>query len=332
MGGVSVERERLQKAARWIGRERVAPLAGVAAATACVLAATLLRLALDPVLGTGYSFVTYFLAVIVAAATTGVMGGATALAMSVVVAWYLFVPPARSFDLSPRDATAVAIFLLNAGLSGLVAAMLRRTLVALTRAEDRQQLLIHELNHRVKNTLATVQSLAIQTARTSGGFEEFQPLFSARLTALASAHDLLTRRNWEGAELGGLLREVAAPYDPDGMRIGTTGPPVALSPNTAVTLSLALHELVTNAVKHGALAGQQGRVDVEWNYVDDLLEFEWRERGAAAPPQPAGQGFGTRLLKAVARELDADVTSEIAPSGLTYRWRVKLGDKIADAR
>ena len=319
----------MRRLVRWLGRERPNPVASVALALACVLASTLLRLALDPIVGTGYSFVTYFLAVTLAGALAGFVGAGTALAGSALVAWYLFVPPAHSFALAPRDALALVIFVVNAGLSGAAAAALRRTLAALSRAEDRQQLLINELNHRVKNTLATVQSLALQTARGSPSYEEYQVRFAERLAALSAAHDLLTRHNWEGAELGALLDEVLKPYRAP--QITAEGPEVSLSPNAAVTTSLALHELATNAAKHGALARESGRVDVSWGYEGEELAFEWRESGVHGLEPPTRQGFGARLLKAAARELDARVESEFAADGLAYRWRVPLSRQVRRA-
>jgi two-component sensor histidine kinase len=323
--------ERLRAAIGWSGRWDPTPVTAVGVGLACALASTGLRYLLSPLLGEGYSFVTYFLAVIGAAALAGGWGLVSALTASLLIAWYLFVPPADSFAITNRrDATALVVFVVNAGLSGTVAAVLRRTLTRLSRTEGRQALLIHELNHRVKNTLATVQSLALQTARTSRSYDDFQPLFAARLAALAAAHDLLTRRSWEGAELGALLHEVVRPHDPEARRLSAEGPPVALSANAAVTVSLALHELATNAVKHGSLAGDEGRVDVRWSCEDGRLNFEWRERGGR-PPEPGPHGFGAKLLKATARELEAEVTSELTPEGLIYRWRVPLSGKVRAA-
>ena len=319
----------LQRVTRWIGRERPAHGEAVALALACVAAATLVRLLFQPVLGEGYPFLTYFLGVILAAALGGLLAGGTALAASLLTAWYVFLPPELSFSFRKAEDVAALLFVaVTAGLSGLIAAALRRTLAELMRAEGRQQLLINELNHRVKNTLATVQSLALQTARASRSPEEFQPLFASRLAALSSAHDLLSRRNWEGAELGALLEQVVRPYDPTGGRVRAEGPKVALSPNAAVTTSLALHELTTNAVKHGALGVDEGRVDVRWSLDAGALDFEWRESGLAGLEPPTRQGFGARLLRAAARELEAQVTSDVTPQGLAYRWRIPLSGKV----
>jgi two-component sensor histidine kinase len=173
--------------------------------------------------------------------------------------------------------------------------------------------------------------LAFQTARTSRDYDEFQKRFADRLDALASAHDLLTRESWEGAELGALLDEVLRPYMADGARITASGPQVSLSPNAAVTTTLALHELATNALKHGALADQEGRVDVRWSLQSDALAFEWRESGVRELKPRDNDGFGARLLKAAARELDAVAQTEFGPDGLIHRWRVPLSSKVRPA-
>ena len=321
----------VQRALR-LNRDPPAPAVAGAVALGCVLVSTLLRLALDPVLGSGYSFMTYFLAVIAAGALAGFLGALVALALSLMVAWYLFVPPQGSFAItSRRDALALVVFAVNAGLSGLVAAVLRRTLARLTGAEERQELLIHELNHRVKNTLAAVQSLALHTMRTTPSYEDFQARLTERLRALAAAHDLLTRENWEGAELGAVVREVLRPYERAGPRITAEGPEVTLSPNAAVTTSMALHEMATNAAKHGALRNGSGRLDVRWGLADGGLDLEWRESGVAGLARPAAEGFGTRLLQAAARELHARVETDFTPDGLHHRWRVPLSEKVRPA-
>ena len=197
--------------------------------------------------------------------------------------------------------------------------------------DEQQRLLLDELNHRVKNTLVTVQSLAAQTARSSSTLADFQERFAARLLALAEAHDLLTARKWRDAELGELLRRTLAAFDPERDRVTIEGPPVRLSPNAAITVNLALHELATNAAKYGALSAETGRVEVRWSLGGGVLDFVWRESGLDRIEPPARQGFGSRLLTAVARELGAEVRPEHTPHGVGYHWRVPLSAKISAA-
>jgi PAS domain S-box-containing protein len=168
--------------------------------------------------------------------------------------------------------------------------------VTATREHERQQrLLIDELNHRVKNTLATVQSVIHHTVRDHGAPTELERAIIERLMALSAAHDLLSREHWEGAELGEIIAEVTRPYDHAG-RIWKGGPRVLLSPKTAVALSMGLHELSTNAAKHGALSTPEGHVDVRWTKTNGTAALEWRESGG--PPAADGEpsGFGSLLL------------------------------------
>ncbi|MBS0315431.1 MAG: PAS domain S-box protein [Proteobacteria bacterium] len=180
--------------------------------------------------------------------------------------------------------------------------------------EEHQRLLIHELNHRVKNTLAIVQSLAHQTF--GGGDPALRTAFEARLVALADAHNLLTRENWESASLGDVIAAAAAPCDP-GNRVEMTGPDLRVPPKVAVALALAIHELCTNAVKYGALSNNDGRISIEWSVDGDRFRLHWREAGGPAVAPPVRRGFGSRMLeRALAAELDGTVRLDFAPSGL----------------
>ncbi|HZH42867.1 MAG TPA: PAS domain S-box protein, partial [Lysobacter sp.] len=194
-------------------------------------------------------------------------------------------------------------------------------------AETRQKILIEELNHRVKNTLATVQALLWQTARHAGSMEAFVQTFMARLMALARAHDLLTRRHWEGALLGDLVAEVLAPYmagREDTLHL--RGPAVELNPRTAVALAMACNELATNAVKYGALSVPEGRLDVEWSLeAYGALRLDWRERGGPPVARPPARGFGTRMVEqCIGGDLDGRSEFRFEPDGLCVVIEVPL--------
>jgi PAS domain S-box-containing protein len=197
-------------------------------------------------------------------------------------------------------------------------------------AERRQKLLLDELNHRVKNTLATVQSLAAQTARTSSSAEEFRARFEPRLIALSKAHDRLTRNRWEGANLKDIIQEELAPYSAPERRLSIEGPDLILPPRASLSLSLALHELATNAAKHGALSVHGGSVEVAWEVHRDASPFpqsvsiRWTERGGPEVTPPQRSGFGSRLLRVTAEELDGRMEQELAPSGLDWRLHFPL--------
>lgn len=185
------------------------------------------------------------------------------------------------------------------------------------RAEEHQRLLVNELNHRVKNTLAIVQAIAWQSFRSGGMPLSARETFEGRLSALAAAHDVLTQANWEAGSIAQMIAGAVAPHDPGDGRLDIAGPDVALEPKTAVALALAIHELATNAVKHGALSSPAGRVEVRWEAYAGRLRLTWSESGG--PPVPTGiqRGFGARLLeRGLAEELAGDVHLDFRPTGV----------------
>ncbi|HEX6374653.1 MAG TPA: PAS domain S-box protein [Allosphingosinicella sp.] len=202
----------------------------------------------------------------------------------------------------------------------------RRAEAELRDSERHLRLLVDELNHRVKNTLAIVQGLAQQSFRGGGVPADVRRGFEGRLAALAAAHDLLTCRNWEGAELGDLVASVAAPHC--GERMAIDGPPLRLPPKLAVTLALALHELCTNAAKYGALSAPGGRVAVTWTKAggpEPELRLRWRETGGPRVATPSRRGFGTRMIeRALASETGGRAKLEFRPEGLACEIEARL--------
>lgn len=184
------------------------------------------------------------------------------------------------------------------------------------RAEKRQKLLIGELNHRVKNTLATVQSLAEQTLKSSETPEAFASAFNTRLLALAKAHDLLTREAWQAVYLNDIAQAVLAAWIEDG-RVSLQGPAVRISPKQALALSMAFNELLTNAIKYGSLSNTSGRVVLSWQ-CSDACSVRWEERGGPSASPPDHQGFGLRVLnRGLASELGHPVDLRFEPAGVT---------------
>jgi two-component sensor histidine kinase len=196
-------------------------------------------------------------------------------------------------------------------------------------AEERQQLLINELNHRVKNTLAIVKSMASQTLRATPDPQAFAALFAGRLEALSGAHALLTDRKWDAVALADLVRSSVSPFIDPANRISIKGPHIDLPPNTTITLGLMLHELGTNASKHGALSTPQGIVSIAWS-VDpgpegQTITLRWTEQGGPHV-QPSNRiGFGSRLLDASAAQLDGEMTADFERTGL--RWSIVFSVK-----
>jgi PAS domain S-box-containing protein len=190
--------------------------------------------------------------------------------------------------------------------------------------ERRQKLLIDELNHRVKNTLATVQSLASQTAHGAATPAAFRDSFEGRLIALSKAHDQLTTHHWESADLRELLSGSLAPYTGAGPeRIVLRGEDIVLRPRAVLTLAMAFHELTTNAAKYGALSVSGGRIEIRWQPVrnDDgghpLLRIDWIEQGGPAIAKPKKRGFGSKLIEgSIAAELSGSASLNFEPNGL----------------
>ncbi|WP_075293277.1 PAS domain-containing sensor histidine kinase [Pararhizobium arenae] len=199
-------------------------------------------------------------------------------------------------------------------------------------AENRQKILIDELNHRVKNTLATVQSLAGQTARHADSLEDFSDRFEARLLALSRAHDLLTRRHWEGASLEALTREVlTAMIGSAAPQVEINGPLVDLDSRRALSLTMVLNELATNAVKYGALSSEAGSLSLTWRLEEgsDLkprMILEWRERGGPPVVPPARRGTGSKLMeRCIERDLGGEFDLIFEPSGVVCRMSFAPG-------
>lgn len=204
-------------------------------------------------------------------------------------------------------------------------------------AQDRLTLMVLELNHRVKNNLVTVQSIMVQTLRGFPGSAEALEALQRRISALASAHDILTREQWEGAGIGEVAHGVLDALSGARDRVSVAGPRIRLRPNVALSLSMAFHELGTNALKYGALSQPPGRVELQWSLqpgAGDLL-IEWREVGGPPVQAPTARGFGSRLLeRAVPAELNGQVQMEFAPDGLRCSIRApmaQLGVLGADA-
>jgi two-component sensor histidine kinase len=198
-------------------------------------------------------------------------------------------------------------------------------------AEARQRLLLDELNHRVKNTLAVVRSIAGQTLRGGRTLAEARDALAERLRALAEAHDLLTGSGWRGAGLRALAEAELGPY---AGRASAEGPDLTLGPKAALALGLALHELATNAAKHGALSVPGGRVEVAWGLEGDanerVLRLGWRELGGPPVAATSRHGFGRTLIEQGLRhDLGGEVALEFRPEGLACELRVPASAVLA---
>jgi PAS domain S-box-containing protein len=199
---------------------------------------------------------------------------------------------------------------------------IQRDITDRKQAEEQRTLLIHELNHRVKNTLATVQSIASQTLRNAPTMRDAKEALEGRLIALARAHDVLTRESWEGAELKEIVGQALAPYGSLGEnRLHVSGPEIRLPPRIALALAMALQELATNAVKYGALANATGEIRITWNVEpaqpSPRLHLRWEESGGPPVQAPSRRGFGSRLIeRSLSQELNGIARIEFRPTGI----------------
>ena len=200
-------------------------------------------------------------------------------------------------------------------------------------AEKKQQLLIRELHHRVKNTLATVQAIMGTTARHTSSIDEFQESFTRRVMSLATIHALLTEDQWQAVQFAALLRAtVDRLNDVRRTRIVLEGPPTILPSPVAVPLGMAIHELTENAVKHGALRDARGRVIVRWEQVNsdvgEMLCFVWTEHDGPPVKLPTREGFGGQLLRRLLKEqIGGNVRIDYNPDGLRVTVNLPLANR-----
>lgn len=201
--------------------------------------------------------------------------------------------------------------------------------------EERRDLLVAELNHRVKNTLATVQSFAVQTLRNASSLDEGRASFSARLIALSKVHNVLVREQWEAANLREVMADALAAYaGSEGTKARVTygGVDIRIQPKAALAISMALHELSTNAVKYGALSNSGGRVDVRWRLIDGEkkeFELEWCESGGPFVVPPRRRGFGSRLIEqGLSQDLSGETRLEFRHEGLICTIRAPLAEIV----
>ena len=189
------------------------------------------------------------------------------------------------------------------------------------RSEDQRTLLINELNHRVKNTLATVQSLAMQTLRNTERSADARELFESRLAALSRAHDTLTDENWESVSLRDVVQRALEPFRTNTDRLLVDGPEVRLSPKQGLAMAMALHELATNAAKYGAISNHTGQVKIEWSIAavngSGEIKLVWTESGGPPVIAPKRRGFGSRLIeKGLIHDLGGAANIEFRPEGV----------------
>jgi two-component sensor histidine kinase len=194
-------------------------------------------------------------------------------------------------------------------------------------ADKLQKLILEELHHRIKNTLATVSAIASQSLRNVPGAEHAQHAIEGRLVALGRAHDLLLQARWTSADLGKIVRGATEAFDnPDVPKFSIAGPDVRMASGAVIAIAMTLNELCTNTTKFGALSVPAGRVDIAWTLDPKLqrLHLKWTEKNGPAVRSPESRSFGTRLIETLGKQLKGDVRLTYEPSGFVYAFNVPL--------
>ena len=200
---------------------------------------------------------------------------------------------------------------------------------AQVRARQQRELLINELNHRVKNTLATVQSIAAQTLKGTTVPVTVKSALESRLLSMAGAHDVLTQQNWEGADLRNIVEKALSPFMAPRREFDVDGPDIRLLPKSALAVAMAVHELATNAAKYGALSSGSGRISVQWTIAErdeQHLRIVWTETGGPKVAAPSSKGFGSRLIeRGLAGQLGGEAVIDYRETGVVCRIMAPLG-------
>jgi two-component sensor histidine kinase len=273
------------------------------------------------------------------------LGAALAIAgafATLIATWAMgdrvFVRPIEQITTALRlwragDRAARTRSIAGGGEIGELGAELDRLMDEIGRSQEQRELLAGELEHRVKNTLATVQALAVATMNRDASGKELLPDFLARIGALARTHEVLTRERWDNADLRQLFLGVFRPLVGDvDLRVRLTGPDMELPPGKALAMTMVTHELCTNALKYGSLGTPGGRVELTWATTerdgDPLLELTWRETGGPAVHRPDGRaGFGTRMIGRALGGIGS-AALDFEPSGLICRIEIALTEAI----
>jgi two-component sensor histidine kinase len=199
-------------------------------------------------------------------------------------------------------------------------------------ADKLQKLILQELHHRIKNTLATVSAIASQSLRTATSIEHAQHAIEGRLLALGRAHDLLLQARWANADLSNTIRGATEPYDGEGAgRFSISGPDIKITSGAVIALAMTVNELCTNTTKFGALSVPAGSIDIAWKVDEEKqrLELTWSEKGGPSVSAPSRHTFGTRLIGSLGQQLKGEVQLAYEPTGFVYTMNVPMTSLVA---
>jgi two-component sensor histidine kinase len=291
-------------------------------ATFCVALSTCFNLALGLISEDSQVFTTSYPAVLFAALLGGIGAGMYATVLSGLVAWWAFMSPPFTFLLRTSGQVGSELIYFFACLLIVWGADHYRSLTKrLEDEENFRKLTVDELAHRLKNKIATIQSIISFQLRDDPQTRE---AIVGRLSALAATDDLILETQGQGARLREILAAELGPYEVS--RIALAGPVVLLSPKLAMTMALLVHELATNAAKYGALSSTAGRVAISWSLPNGRLDFEWHESGGPLVNAPTKTGFGMRLLAQALTQFGGVIDTKFQATGLVCKMYVATSE------
>jgi len=267
-------------------------------------------------------FATFFPAVLLAALIGGIGPGAFAVLLGGVIGWWAFLDPPMAWLPLTRGQQISLIAYLVTSLIIVWAANHYRSLTKRLEDEEKfRELAVEELAHRLKNKVATIQSIISLRLRED---PQARDEILRCLGSLRATDDLIIAAQGKGARVGDIVSAELRPYDVS--RISIQGPEILLPPKLALTMSLLFHELATNAAKYGALSGSVGKISVHWSHSDPWVDFEWHESDGPPVATPSRRGFGSRLFLRALDQFGGHVDANFAPTGLVCKFRVSLTD------
>ncbi len=302
--------------------ERIRPysFSALLLAIACLAAATLLRLGFGW-LGVSLPFGTFYPAVLIASLLAGAPAGIGVMVGAILVAWWAFIPPYYEFtSLNPTLIANFTLFIFSSGCIVALATFHRDVFQRLRERDRERDLLLREMEHRGRNTYAVVEAIVRNTLVNDRASAD---AIAGRVHAVSSANDLVNQSNTKTVQLKALL---ALEFGPNAeARLRTAGPDIEVSPDAARNLGLVFHELVINAMKHGALSAPNGRVVVQWRGEGGTVHLGWKEENGPPVAQPQRQGFGTVIVTQSLKSLGGDIVFAFDTAGLrcdlTFAYR-----------
>ena len=288
----------------------------------CVVVATLARVIFGLV-GASVLFTSYYPAVLVAALMAGRRAGLLAIPLSLLVVWWAFTLPAFEFQrLSSVQTINFCLFIFSGLLIVWLASSFRQVVHDLARNESKRDLMVRELEHRGKNTFAVVEAIVRQTLQTQ---PDIAGEIVGRIRSVSSTNDLINNSITQSATLEVILRNELDPYGVDRMRY--SGPTIELRADSARNIALVMHEMVTNAVKYGALSVSSGTISVTTECEGDVVTLTWQERGGPAVVAPDTYGFGSRLIVRTIKAMSGRVEPTFTDKGFSLRISFKNSDQ-----